>query len=108
VAGKTPTRTPKSSSATGGTAGGEPLDATGEARLAALRAWRLERSRADAVPAYVVAHDAVLTDLARRAPATLAALGKVKGIGPAKLERYGGEILATLSSVTAPADGAAG
>jgi DNA helicase-2/ATP-dependent DNA helicase PcrA len=80
------------------------LDTAGDARLAALRAWRLERSRADAVPAYVVAHDAVLIDLARTAPSTLAALGKVKGIGPAKLERYGDEILATLSSSTAPAD----
>jgi DNA helicase-2/ATP-dependent DNA helicase PcrA len=87
---------------------GELLDTAGDARLAALRAWRLERSRADAVPAYVVAHDAVLVDLARTAPGTLTALGRVKGIGPAKLERYGAEILEAISSPTAPADGDAG
>ncbi len=60
------------------------------------------------MPAYVVAHDAVLVDLARTAPGTLTALGRVKGIGPAKLERYGAEILEAISSSTAPADGDAG
>lgn len=65
--------------------------------LAALRAWRSERARADAVPAYVVAHDAVLTAIVEQRPATAAALRRVKGMGPAKLERYGEEILAIVA-----------
>jgi len=63
----------------------------------ALRAWRLERARADGVPAYVVFHDRTLAEIERAAPATLAQLGAVPGVGPAKLERYGAEVLAVLS-----------
>ena len=33
-----------------------------------LRSWRLERSREDGVPAYVVLHDATLRDLAAARP----------------------------------------
>jgi len=45
------------------------------------------------VPAYVVAHDAVLSEIAELRPHTLPALRRVRGMGPAKLERYGPEIL---------------
>ncbi len=63
-----------------------------------LRAWRLERSRADEVPAYVVLHDATLRELAAIRPANLGELATVKGFGPAKLERYGDDVLALLAS----------
>ena len=36
-----------------------------------LRSWRLERSQEDAVPAYVVLHDATLRELAALRPRTL-------------------------------------
>ncbi len=62
----------------------------------ALRRWRTERARADAVPAYVVAHDQTLAEIADARPSTLAALRRVKGMGPAKVERYGTEILHVL------------
>jgi DNA helicase-2/ATP-dependent DNA helicase PcrA len=68
-----------------------------EALLAALRAWRSERARADAVPAYVVAHDAVLLAIVEQRPASPAALRRVKGMGPARLERYGEELLAIVA-----------
>ena len=58
-----------------------------------LRSWRLERSRADGVPAYVVLHDATLRDLAAARPTSLHELAAVKGFGPAKIERYGDEVL---------------
>ena len=58
-----------------------------------LKAWRRERSRADAVPAYVVASDATLRAIAAAAPADERALGRVNGIGPAKVAKYGEEIL---------------
>jgi DNA helicase-2/ATP-dependent DNA helicase PcrA len=64
----------------------------------ALKAWRRERARKDEVPAYVVLHDATLEEIARLQPRELWELAKVPGIGPAKLERYGDEVLATLAS----------
>jgi DNA helicase II / ATP-dependent DNA helicase PcrA len=63
----------------------------------ALREWRLARSRADEVPAYVVFNDRTLAELASRTPRTLDELAAVPGIGPAKLERYGAELLAQLA-----------
>lgn len=63
-----------------------------------LRAWRLERSRADGVPAYVVLHDATLHELAARRPASAGELSGVRGLGPTKVERYGDDLLAVLAS----------
>jgi DNA helicase II / ATP-dependent DNA helicase PcrA len=63
------------------------------ALLGALRAWRTQRARADAVPAFVVAHDSMLAAIAEARPASLAGLRRIKGMGPTKLERYGAEIL---------------
>ncbi len=67
----------------------------------ALREWRLARARADEVPAYVVFNDRTLAELVARTPRTLAELAAVPGIGPAKLERYGPELLARLADVAA-------
>jgi DNA helicase-2/ATP-dependent DNA helicase PcrA len=61
--------------------------------LEALQGWRRDRARADAVPAYVVAHDATLVEIATARPSSIAALRRVKGMGPTKLERYGPDIL---------------
>jgi ATP-dependent DNA helicase UvrD/PcrA len=65
----------------------------------ALREWRLSRARADEVPAFVVFSDRTLAELAERTPRTLAELAAVPGIGPAKLERYGSELLARIADV---------
>jgi DNA helicase II / ATP-dependent DNA helicase PcrA len=65
----------------------------------ALREWRLERAKADEVPAYVVFHNATLVEIAERKPRTLAELASVPGVGPAKLERYGEDLLAALARV---------
>jgi DNA helicase-2/ATP-dependent DNA helicase PcrA len=63
----------------------------------ALKEWRLTRARSDGVPAYVVFHDRTLAEIATRRPETPAELAGVSGVGPAKLERYGTEVLATLA-----------
>jgi DNA helicase-2/ATP-dependent DNA helicase PcrA len=63
----------------------------------ALRAWRRERASTDGVPAYVVFHDATLAEIAVRRPRSLADLRSIAGIGPAKLERYGPDVLAVLA-----------
>jgi DNA helicase II / ATP-dependent DNA helicase PcrA len=67
----------------------------------ALKEWRLARARADEVPAFVVFSDRTLAELAARTPRTLAELAAVPGIGPAKLERYGPELLARLAGLAA-------
>ncbi len=63
-----------------------------------LRRWRSERSREDAVPAYVVLHDATLRELAAIRPQTKGELAGVKGFGPVKLERYGDDLLEVLAA----------
>jgi DNA helicase II / ATP-dependent DNA helicase PcrA len=65
---------------------------------AALKQWRLRRATTDELPAYVVFHNTTLAEIAERRPRDLAELGRVPGIGPAKLERYGAEVLAVLAA----------
>jgi ATP-dependent DNA helicase RecQ len=73
-------------------------ETAGEAgRLARLKAWRLAESRRQALPAYVILHDATLAEIARRGPADLDALAGIPGIGARKLERYGPALLALLA-----------
>ena len=64
--------------------------------LEALHDWRRDRARADAVPAYVVAHDAMLFAIAEARPQSLSALARISGMGPVKVERYGEDILAIM------------
>ena len=66
--------------------------------LDALRRWRRERAAADEVPAYVVFHDTTLVAIADERPRSLPALRRVRGLGPAKLERYGPEVLAVIEA----------
>ncbi len=61
-----------------------------------LRTWRLERAREDGVPPYVVFHDKVLHEIAATQPRSLGELSQIAGIGPAKLDRYGEDVLALL------------
>jgi ATP-dependent DNA helicase RecQ len=68
-----------------------------EALLTALKSWRREQARQQGVPPYVVFHDRTLVELAAQQPATLEALGRIGGIGTAKLTRYGEALLGVLS-----------
>ena len=68
-----------------------------EGLRAALQAWRLDRSRADGVPAYVVFNNKTLDDLVARRPADYAQLRACVGIGPAKVENYGDDLLALIA-----------
>ena len=69
--------------------------------LSRLQDWRRDRAARDAVPAYVVAPNATLAEIAQRRPATLGELVEIKGLGPARVEKYGHEILAVLGQTTA-------
>jgi len=70
----------------------------------ALKAWRLGRSRAESRPAFTVLHDSTLEAIAASKARTLSDLASIRGIGPAKLEAFGDEILAILDSAESSPD----
>jgi ATP-dependent DNA helicase RecQ len=61
-----------------------------------LKAWRLEQMKVDKVPAYVIFNDQALNELCQVRPRTIAELLGITGIGPARADRYGDQILAIL------------
>lgn len=72
-----------------------PLEAVDvdETLVEQLRAWRIETAVASSVPAYVVMNDKTLLAIAAARPQTERELILIPGIGPAKLDAYGDEIL---------------
>jgi ATP-dependent DNA helicase RecQ len=81
-----------------GGAGAGELSAADAAVFEKLRAWRGATAREQSVPAYVVFHDATLRLIATAAPATLAELSQISGVGEAKLAKYGEQILQVLGA----------
>jgi ATP-dependent DNA helicase RecQ len=77
------------------------LPAEAASLFEALRALRSELARRENVPAYVVASDRTLRDIAMLRPRGLESLQLAHGIGPAKAERYGAQILAVVASAGA-------
>jgi ATP-dependent DNA helicase RecQ len=75
--------------------------------FAALRAKRREIAAQAGVPPYVVFHDSTLREIASARPRTLDELGRIQGVGAAKLERYGGAMLAAVAAEEEKADGEA-
>jgi DNA helicase-2/ATP-dependent DNA helicase PcrA len=63
-----------------------------------LKSWRRDIASAQKVPMYVVFTDATLTAIAEHRPADIAALVAIPGIGAAKLERYGRDVLDMVAS----------
>jgi ATP-dependent DNA helicase RecQ len=59
----------------------------------ALRDMRARLAKEQNVPAYVIFHDSTLRNIAERRPDSMGELAQVGGIGGAKLERYGAEVL---------------
>jgi len=72
------------------------LDAGAALVFEQLRTWRAATAKEQGVPAYVVFHDATLREIATRIPTTLDELGTVSGVGVAKREKYGPQLLAAL------------
>jgi DNA helicase-2/ATP-dependent DNA helicase PcrA len=67
---------------------------------AVLKKWRLETAKAEERPAYVIFHNSTLAEIVRRGPRSREELAAVPGVGPAKLDRYGDEVLAVLAAGT--------
>lgn len=66
--------------------------------LESLKSWRAERSSADGVPAYIIAHDRTLEEIARRLPISESELLAVKGFGASKLKKYGPDLLKIMNN----------
>ncbi len=69
------------------------LSAADEALFQLLRKWRADTAREQAVPAYVILHDKTLRELAEVRPTSHGLLASVSGMGSAKIEHYGAELL---------------
>lgn len=63
-----------------------------------LRDWRSKRSREEGVPPYILFTNKQLVQLIKEAPSSLAHLEKVEGIGKARVEKYGSDVLGILAS----------
>jgi ATP-dependent DNA helicase RecQ len=61
-----------------------------------LRALRTSIAREEHVPAYVVFPDRTLLEIAVRRPKSPYALGEIRGVGPAKIDKYGERFLALV------------
>jgi len=62
----------------------------------ALKAKRLELAKEQGVPPYVIFHDSTLLEILNQRPQTLDELGRISGVGQAKLARYGDAFLQVL------------
>jgi ATP-dependent DNA helicase RecQ len=73
----------------------------GDPLFDALRACRRDLAKQAGVPPYVVFHDSTLREIAELKPQSLTALGRVSGVGSAKLERYGEAFVDVVRSFAA-------
>ncbi len=67
--------------------------AEASALVEALRAWRTQKAREAAVPAYVILHDKTLHALADARPGSHRELLALPGLGPVKVQRFGDDLL---------------
>ncbi len=58
-----------------------------------LRDWRSQKSKKDGVPPYILFTNQQLADIVKKRPQSLAELTQIDGIGKAKSQKYGDDIL---------------
>src|SRR5664280_813067 len=72
------------------------LDQAAELRLERLKKVRSELAAEQKWPAFCIAHDSVLREVARAAPTSLDALADIRGIGANKLQKFGAAFLQAI------------
>ncbi|MGO4543209.1 DNA helicase RecQ [Paenibacillus sp. 2TAB23] len=65
----------------------------------ALKQWRKEKAASEGVPPFMLFFDATLREIANAQPQSVDALLGVKGIGAAKADKYGGDLIAIIQSL---------
>lgn len=83
------------------------LDAPTFALFSKLREVRKALAEKENLPPYAVFTNEQLAEVARRRCPTAADLGKIDGIGTARLEKYGVALLAAIAELPKPAGGPA-
>ncbi len=73
-----------------------------DALYEALREWRTARAKELGQPAYCVFTDATLVAIAERKPTDVAGLVAIAGIGQAKLDKFGEDVLRLTTLADAP------
>ncbi len=63
-----------------------------------LKNWRYQVSKEEGIPPYMIMHDRTLLELCERMPISKEELSEIRGIGPAKIRRYGSGLLNVLHS----------
>lgn len=71
----------------------EDLSEPQHAAYLRLREWRNAEAKRQEVSRFIVASNATLAEVARRAPQTLGDLHGIKGLGPQRLARYGEKLV---------------
>lgn len=77
------------------------LDGLEKIRFDELRTWRRQKANELDVPAFVILSDRSLRELATHNPVRLDEVANVHGFGPAKLERFGPDVLQILKTLKA-------
>ena len=70
-------------------------------RFDRLRRWRNERAKKDGIPAYAILTNRALAEVAAIPTPSLAAFAGVEGFGPARVEKYGRDMLEVLGRTVA-------
>ena len=76
----------------------QPLSDEDQEIFEALRSWRSDIASDRGLPPYVIFHDATMRAIARARPENEQELIAISGIGPAKLENYGDDILDVVAA----------
>ncbi|HEY8084204.1 MAG TPA: DNA helicase RecQ [Methylophilaceae bacterium] len=69
-----------------------------------LKAKRMELAKEQGVPPYVIFHDSTLLEILNQKPQTLDEMGRISGIGQAKLARYGDAFLQEIANASGVAN----
>jgi len=88
-----PAKRKTTSSRSSSTAVVSDLSPADDALFQLLRKWRGDTAREQGVPAYVILHDKTLRELAEVRPVSHGLLAGITGMGSAKIEHYGAELL---------------
>ena len=68
--------------------------------FSALKSKRMELARKRRVPAYIIFPDTTLHQMLLHKPQTLEEMGRLNGVGPQKLEKYGKDFLSVIENET--------
>lgn len=76
----------------------ELINKDNEVIFNSLKSWRLEESKKQGFPPFIIFTNKQLADIAVLKPSTLNHLSQIDGIGPSKMEKYGEKILRLVAS----------